>query len=225
MPAGLEVVTDSGIVQIDSDSRLWVLIKKGTITVTKFNRNNNTNPTPYISVSGVCPVMFVAGASIHTVFLYTQKVGSEFRFYLASEDSGTVEYFIYDQAPPKASNFGLQVFAGDGALVFDSQDKHLRIVTVLQLNENGSVSLPAGKKYAATMTYPSRSFYPVYLDGDEEFTAEHAAGVRVNNATISVAAQMILIIPDAMSNGFVNVEAFYKSYSYARVVVADVTNH
>lgn len=175
MPAGLQVINDNGILQVDESFKNMVLTQKGTVTL---GRPGGVGVVPYQAaayatiaypVSARQPVLALR-SNAHVCYL-TNDNG--FTVFGPSSGVVTVDYYIFDQigfgAP--AGNIGLQVFDVNGAEVFNSNNRYMKVLDLysidLVVNNVGnpptvptySGSVPAGKKLAVCMGVQSTGYY------------------------------------------------------------------
>ncbi|MFJ4055102.1 hypothetical protein ACIPZC_16845 [Pseudomonas sp. NPDC089743] len=151
MPAGLQVFTPDGLVQIDDTWVNFAMISKQSLT-----------STDNISFDGlfVRGVQFYVASPQDLVFVHCT---SEFGFMVRRiETNGnnrcivvtralgvTVEVFIFRKQPPAASLYGLQIWNPAGELVFDAASKFCKVKGVIpSFTGSASYNHPAGKKYA-----------------------------------------------------------------------------
>ncbi|WP_437880880.1 hypothetical protein [Pseudomonas sp. LRF_L74] len=141
MQAGLQVINDSGILQIDGGFKNLCLISKGSVSFVPSN-----NPTYLISYPvSSRPTAMIAFNTRGSVAVFAQSDGFSVRGIPESSTAGSsldFEYFIFDK--PEYSGvtgtYGLQVFGSDGLEVFDSAKKYMRIAAYFgtTIEENGT---------------------------------------------------------------------------------------
>lgn len=141
MPAGLEIINDAGYFQIDSTFKNHRLTQTGTLTIpppTVFGIELIAGEANTF-ITAVNPILaYRSGSCWAMVALVRTLTPTTFQIKALSHEPGPVEYFIFDQVAPSPTNYGLQVYAADGSLVYDSNDKSLR---VLDIFNQGSVLL------------------------------------------------------------------------------------
>jgi hypothetical protein len=122
MTVGLQVINDSGIIQIDEFYRNFVFIEKFTFATTgdhTFTTSaNRTAPIPVLYSTNASPVP-TAGIC---VLQSTKNADSSWTIRV----NGAGEVYIFDVLPAESLHgFGLQVFNSAGQVVFDSSTKPL----------------------------------------------------------------------------------------------------
>jgi len=77
------------------------------------------------------------------------------RFWFTQDTGGSVAipYRLYHQAPLAASGYGLQVFAADGAVIYDSQLNVFKIIDVVSITN----TLTSSTSSTQTITHTSKS--------------------------------------------------------------------
>lgn len=115
MPAGLYVLNDDDITQIDSTYRNLHLMRKGSVSF-------NTASMPVASVTGLKATEVLVVRSTRPIRLATRTMSGGLRTesYGANGGSGNLEYWVFDTPIPGSSDYGLQVFNASSTLVFDS---------------------------------------------------------------------------------------------------------
>lgn len=194
MPAGFQIINDSGVVQVDQDYKNYALYSKTTITSWSSSWNSGTGGTVFSAAVPIPPsgsyviALITSGASSASV-MYGGTV-------MATAPSGTPTVTAYVFAAPTASGStsGVQVFDASGGVVFDSALKYMRVVYAGTIP---SRSLPndvpytysglAAGNYAVVMSF-SRQHY-VYTTGVpgfwvvyRDFYATSGNGFTVNNS-------------------------------------------
>lgn len=121
MPAGIEIQTSTGKIQISSDFPTPSLASQGTITITTNvaydvykHTINFVSEFPFI---GLRPVTFDhaitarvvnSSGNNHSVEIYSNQYGID------------VDYFVFDRAPSSPLSHGLEIFDDAGNLTFTS---------------------------------------------------------------------------------------------------------
>lgn len=180
MPAGLQVKTPAGILQIDELYRNAQLAAK--VAVTSFSRgpwSATYGPNDYVAsintgayfpcILGFAPVSYpcTTGATLHGVFAtFDDATLNDYALNVKS-DSAQFDCFLFrDQALASGANHGLQVFNAAGTMVYDSALKYLRVVDFFteDVTASWTRSYTAGRRYAVcvnklgytfTVTHPS----------------------------------------------------------------------
>jgi hypothetical protein len=120
MPAGLQVINDNGIVQIDELYRNLVFIQKWTFSTGgdhTFTTSAGRFAPTLVFYSNSVPTIPTAGI----LLLQSTKNGDGSYTYRVN---GIGEVYLFDVPPPPAAHgFGLQVFNAQGNIVFDSSTK------------------------------------------------------------------------------------------------------
>lgn len=138
MPAGVEIFNDGGFYQIDSTYKNYRLT--GILNVTLPGAAQSPPEVfPGVAVTqtlGINPVLAIRSTVLTSIAMVRTGTINFFQIRLASFDPGTAEVYVFDQTPPSASSSGLQVYDSVGNLVYDANDKSLR---VLDYYEQGNV--------------------------------------------------------------------------------------
>lgn len=184
MAVGFEAINNYGSVLIDANYKNLRLVAKQSFT--KPSGSGNV----VISVPNcVTPL----GAIIHDEATSGCRTGGRingttFEFTIVGPSASVINgtAYIFDAAAPTTQGYGMQVFDANGACVFDSGDKMMRIAdleTHAWAYVNGyprfpeySVAYPAGRTYAVCTNLSGVLRYPVL--GDQYgaiFTADFAA--------------------------------------------------
>lgn len=165
MPAGLQVYSDSGLIQIDDRYSNLALRTKFTATTASGTGPNYSFWTYTTVVTATYPIVAMSGPRI-ALLGCVNIGGNQWQLQFVSPAQATFTAYIFDYPVSPGNNFGLQVFRDDGGLAFDSNIKYAKVAAIIQRpagqpsgNGGGSgqnwdyLSLPAGN-YAAIM--PSR---------------------------------------------------------------------
>lgn len=157
MPEGLQIFNDSGYIQIDADYLNMELKQKGTFNLPGSNTANGGSISSGVQISfnGESPVIAIKSTTFCCAYPLSRS-GNTFNFYIYNGDGQdcTGEYFIFDNSSSEgAGSSGLQVFNGQGRLVFDSNKKYLRVLDYWQVDEppGEGVTRNYGDKQVATI--------------------------------------------------------------------------
>lgn len=183
MPTGFQAFNDNNYVQIDDQYSNLRLVTKGTLPAGK----------NVVSVTGTYPLVVLrleqpTGGT--DVFAYPEsciRSGGKWDFTLSTTlggvfKPGTVfEYYVFDKAEPTPSNFGLQTFDSTGKLIYDSNDRYLKIVsqiTTPNFRNIGTIPVPSGKKYGLIFgRFPGKTMTYYQPTGNLCFTQLYTAGI------------------------------------------------
>lgn len=146
MPAGLQVMNNSNIVQIDSTYANYVLWSKGTATASTVpgwavsgmytvsissNRKNSIIAIRCASNFVVLNSLDAAGNVVHQVLV---------------EGAVSFDYFIFTADPPGAATFGMEVYNESGVRVYQATEKYLKMLgfytTAVAAGTSGTISTP-----------------------------------------------------------------------------------
>ncbi len=160
---GLQVINDSGTIQIDQNYYNFMLYSKSTATTTLINTGTSTviyGTTITVPTTKNPQIFFGVNSAYLSVGHRTVSGGStSFQVYSNVATTFTYYVFVTDPAQVADSGYGLQVFREDGSLVFDARNRFLRFENVFQI-AFGSTSFPlspAGKTYAAALSFSRTS--------------------------------------------------------------------
>lgn len=146
MAAGLQVWGDHGFVQIsDSYSNL---VYRSKHTVTLYGNGEVLNGTRgTIDISAVTPMLgIVSGFMVGLQSCYSIGTNLWRCEFLSGGNGGQFTLYVFDQQVGTGGNVGMQVFRGDGALIFDTNNRYARI--------KGVVRRPAGAPgYGSTWSW------------------------------------------------------------------------
>ncbi|MDH0645591.1 hypothetical protein N5D48_02525 [Pseudomonas sp. GD03858] len=134
MPAGLQVLNDKALIQIDGTFQNLCLVAKGTISTT----TGNQSPYPWARFARIdYPVAarqpIIAFNTQGWACYLVDDTGFKV-FGMPASGSGSaplvVEYFIFDlpQYAQALGNVGLQVWSEQGLEVFHSKNRYMRVV-------------------------------------------------------------------------------------------------
>ena len=173
MGIGLEVTNENGRKQVVDSAPLLTYMSK----TTGINDNNKEWVDPRATI-GLSPA---EGKSLITRFVLTDRLityedGSKARQEL-SKGEGSFYFFEYGVAPT-ATSFGLELFNEQGELQFSSNQKPLRLLDVIDVDDirNHRTSTNGFNGYCAK-TFPNKDIaviminYPVWQNHDKLMTA------------------------------------------------------
>lgn len=150
MPEGIQVINDSGILQIDSTYRNLCLKTAGVAVTSTLSTEI---PASYIDVSisnSVAPLLGFTATTEGVTCTVISVVGSTVVFRIFSQGAvGTsIPYYVFDVPDGTGSNFGMQVYNASGQLCFDAAKKYMRILDFYH-----HIPYPT----TVTNTYPGKS--------------------------------------------------------------------
>lgn len=152
MPAGLEIISDSGSILIDANWANYSLFSVETLTSSKnawgeLDRagvvHQSSQPADLVFASAEVPILPVCIVTYNGVRQY--RVGT------GGSEGVPVRFFTFRKQPPRNSAFGVQVFDAGGNLVFDALDKRCRmagVVPAAELGQSKQFNFGSGRKYA-----------------------------------------------------------------------------
>ncbi|HDY6077250.1 hypothetical protein I5J93_06595 [Pseudomonas aeruginosa] len=226
MIAGLQIFNDCNTIQFDDNYHAPILISKSTVSV------RQRRPAPYdagsfgaLEVFAKDPLLFMGntyGGAV-TVSSREEVYSGFWRFTLVADSfSGTdADVYVFDNAPPQSSGFGLQIYKPDGiTLGFDSGSKYLRLSDVLQASSGitSSFSLPSGRQYAAMLSYSRTDI----VDGPSEpfqswFTRRE--GLSISASSVATSFVAVFKFPSSRSS------MRQPGAVAPQVVLADITDY
>jgi hypothetical protein len=152
--AGLQIINDSGSVQIDQTYRNLCLRQKGTLTTTA-NLPAGGSSYGSFNVTGLTtPIIAIGGSAQATVQTYWDSANARHSFLISTQGGiGTsVPYYIFDVPAELGSAYGFQVRDSTNKLIFDALQQPLR-VRGFYVNQSANVSnLTSGRTYAVAHT-------------------------------------------------------------------------
>lgn len=174
MPAGIQSISDSGTIQIDSSFQNYTQTARGVHTLNLWE-----TVLSYPGAADGSNILFIHPLNTRSAIYSFGSTSGGFipgeNYYFPGgvyaaitntddTDGGTVEYIALANtasATPKDMGFGFQVFDTNGKISFDATAKYLQIHSVGYYSQGQHTinlpALPAGKKYffsvnAITMT-------------------------------------------------------------------------
>ncbi len=142
MPAGWQSFTDSGLVQLDQDTKNYQLVASGSGTFSStVPMEGGGGYSTVVVTNAVAPLLAIT-ASVHSVrHIYIS--GSTWTFYISGGASESFDYYVFDHSSTLIETFGLAIYDASGVLTFQSGGKPMRIVGV------GAGTYTGGRDYAA----------------------------------------------------------------------------
>lgn len=232
MPAGLQVINDSGTIQIDSTWANYALIQRVTVT--------STARPPWSGPDLTRGAVHAGSQSGDLVFV---QCASEFCLSGPNYRNGVREFtvgvfalgipitfYVFRKQPPTASNYGMQVFDAGGELLFDAVSKFSKIKLTLATQGNNlananTYNITPGRNYAIMM--PSFTGQLVIRDtpsGNMGFRYLSVNGPKficqtgaVRTTGYSIFAETIIPLPRPESGTTVS------NYAGGPIIIADVT--
>jgi hypothetical protein len=157
MATGLEITTDTGIIQIDENYPCLQLKYIGSATATirhPASSNVNTNLLNYvdITVDAKTPIMALYGTNTYGVIAVRKNSATNWTFRVVAKFNTSIgnppfTYLIFDSPTVSASGQGIELFSPTGDLLFSSASRIFSIIGVIPQNTQ-TISLPDNRKYA-----------------------------------------------------------------------------
>lgn len=191
MPAGLQVFTDSGVMQIDQDNLNFGLRLKGTATCDQVLGGPTGRRYASVQITNATAPMIAVHLNGELALYRVSVSGSTWTFFFIGDPGQTFEWFIFDlYTAAIGTNFGLEVYNAASSLAYNSGAPPAKIAGV------GTTfsGLNASRKYAACQgaTGFSEVYDPELEDGlGNIFYTASCAGV-VHNGGTSISSQFIL---------------------------------
>lgn len=225
MPAGLQVYNSDGVFQIDGEFKNLCLRSKVTVTcnVATSNGVNNNYASAAQNYSGISNLVIALRSSAPCLVYWisaTQYV------ILSSTNGASVTVYLFGDPPAAGGSSGLQVYNAAGQLVFDSDQKYMRVAGFeIMPGHIDSFSYPAGKTYAAitsggfwgrTIVTGAPPGASNYYQSEWQRSGSSWSGVTLNTVGIQT---YLGFFPD--SAGAIT----YESLSDTFILVLDVTGY
>lgn len=198
MPAGLTVVNDSNVVQIDENFRNLVLQSKQTVNLTTRFQTSSYTGTVTVPTSTPCVVAVASPSTGVTIGPVT--TAGVLTLYGRTQSQATV--YVFCPATSAPSTVGLQVFNAAGEPVFDSGLQYMRVTAALQIPDRGTgTDTPYTYAGAPTGTYAVvvshfREFATMFTQPGLGLTLERYRDFYTTTATgFTVANQPIFRAP------------------------------
>lgn len=185
MSAGIRVVNDSGTVQIDDQYSNLRLIQKGTVPIGKTE----------VSIAGSFPILVLrleqpvgGGPDLYVFQEACVRRGASWVYTIGTTLGGVakpgtvVEYYAFDKAAPRTSTFGMQTFNSSGELIYDANEKYLKIlrsIHVANFKTIGVIPVPEGRKAGIVFgRFPGKTQTYYQPAGNLCFTRLYTAGMN-----------------------------------------------
>lgn len=185
MIAGIQVVNDSGTVQIDDQYSNLRLVQKGTVPIGKTE----------VSIIGSFPVLVLrleqpegGGPDLYVYPEACVRKGVSWVYTIGTTLGGiakpgtSVEYYVFDKGSPRTSTFGMQTFNSSGELIFDANEKYLKIlksIHVANFKTIGVIPVLGGRKAGIVFgRFPGKNQTYYHPAGNLCFTQLYTAGMN-----------------------------------------------
>jgi hypothetical protein len=128
MPAGFQIINDSGVVQVDQDFKNYALYSKTTISSWSNSWNSGTGSSVYsasvsVPASGSYVVALVTDSTSYAAVMY----GSTIMAYRSTSGFPSVTAYVFAAPGASGATSGLQVFDAAGEVAFDAALKYMRV--------------------------------------------------------------------------------------------------
>ncbi|WP_146189242.1 hypothetical protein [Pseudomonas protegens] len=232
MDAGFEVTNNLSFVQINSLYKNLELRQK--VVVPMSLESNFGSWSGSVTVTGVMPVILFS-SPYDSCMRSSQVSGNQFTYtfwaYTGNVSVRPTLVFYHFDWPDSGSlsSFGMQVFDGNGVLVYDALKSYMRVYEAIVFADYYSV--------LGSRTYDSKRTYAVMQSqfcGSYEQTADFIEGVGtyrdyvVNQLTISVNGNVVKLTDSEVvtrrDGPFGGVSSFNYNLRSGRIVVMDVTD-
>lgn len=114
MPSGIQIVNNSGVVQVDQDYSNFLLVSKG-VGSGEFTISVGNSKAPLLC-------MRPSALTYLQRFDYVQNGTSTWTV----RSDGQVNWYVFDSSVPSPGNSGLEVYRGDGSLAFSTNSKAMK---------------------------------------------------------------------------------------------------
>lgn len=194
MAVGLRVRNNNNIIQIDNQYKNLAMTQKGTVTtvagvIPQFNSN-----VAYatITVSGTNPqiALIPTEAAVASLW-YISKSGSSFVFHIVSRAAATIPYYIFDNTISGIAGAKLKMRDAAGNLFFDSSNKYLKIVGMLNTTDDDPViqlATPSGRQCAVLVSAGGYSYVNVVTGYIPPSLYQKAELMKIAACAINVAS-------------------------------------
>ncbi|WP_093534313.1 hypothetical protein PWP89_12935 [Stenotrophomonas rhizophila] len=192
MPAGFEFVNNNQNVIIDEKFFNYAFISKHTLTFQQAGGpvTGGFGRQAFLTVAGDRPIVAARCSKPFTVSR-ARPVAGGWEFGWISVNGGigavvgdTIEVFVFDRPLERSGpGFGLQVFGADGRVVFDSQNRYMKVVDARTLEgatPTANVNLGPGN-YAQVVTVPGFRWTGVQATPTADWQWACFAGVVTSN--------------------------------------------
>lgn len=239
MNAGFQVIGASGVIQIDQYFSNLALIAKGTLTLGPgtppfgaFGEHYSCAATVNLSTDLEFPIIAIKSTDAAICLAQWSSTANSggvstqwtAGFYAKYDQAGkSFTYYIFDRPKPIASTGGLEIFDGDSKLLFNSNYKYLKIAAIAtyQYSEGPkTVSLPAGREYAAVIVAPCRTALGYKL-GDNTLMDDRTYFGTVMTSSSCIISNVTTSHTHIASTG---PAAYTNTGMVGSMLIADVTN-
>lgn len=169
MPAGLQVIMDQGVLQLDSSMKTSTLVFKATYSGPYSNDGNTAYIGTWyqfdITIPSTVKLLFFASPAHRTIALF-KKVGTTHTY--RTNITGSIEFYGFADAPTTSSSrSGMQLFDENGVLTFDSESLFMRVADAFTAAPTLTLRTwpDAGKKYAAGLGANPKRWLGAYMNG------------------------------------------------------------
>lgn len=199
MPAGFQFINDNDNVIIDENFFNYAFISKHTLAF-----QNAAGPVTggfgnqaFLTVPGDRPLVAARCSKPFTVSRARQVSGGWQFGWISVHGGGaavgdTIEVFVFDRPPVRSGpGFGLQVFDAQERVVFDSQNRYMRVVdarTLVGSTPSADVNLGPGA-YAQIITVPGFRWTGVQASPSADWQWACFAGLLTSNGNGYTVAQ------------------------------------
>ncbi|WP_084398263.1 hypothetical protein [Henriciella aquimarina] len=148
MPQGLQLFREDGSLQLDSNIKVPVFLRKGSISPTEIIPGGPSKATVSLAAGELLAFRCASPAILNV------KRSGSVDIHSTGGSANQIHYYVFGFQSVSPS-FGLQVFDASGAKVYDATQKPLNIVGILD-DATSSLDLPSGT-YAALQEAVSMS--------------------------------------------------------------------
>ena len=198
MAYGIQVLNDSGTIQLDENYPNLKLVTHTTGTISPpFNYFDENYNHGYANADtsgavGASPIVAFKAANLPML----QTSSSTARIY-DSSGSANFEYFVFDAInnyTPPSGEFGMAVFNSAGNLTYHSSYKYMKVATIVSgSNYQSGVAtqtLDSGKSYAVMCMRPGGRLVVSTFPGGGFTSDYYGLFATVNNNVISFAERL-----------------------------------
>lgn len=168
MPAGLRIINESNVIQVDGDYSNLALRASGVLN-SGFVRSitggyNGASHIYRMQVQADEPVICYEprSCSLHSITRSGTTCTVDFSSSYFAPDLPQIKWWLFDR-PRQRENFGIEVFRQDGALAFTSAEKYLRVVGVYSFG----FPVPAGRTYAIMQRGKRLAYYEAIVESQQ----------------------------------------------------------
>lgn len=147
MGAGLQIVNDSGSLQIDGLNQHMVLLRKGTISTASLYYGRVDMPSSYGTVAQNSNELLAIQAPGIGHSIAGRYNGTTTVYFLGTGAGAAVPYWIFGPYVPSGENYGMELFGEDGTPIWDTGRPPMRVAG--SVSGLGSFTVgQAGRNYA-----------------------------------------------------------------------------